>query len=255
MHGQGNSGLLREVCRLRTSGARAAAIYELEGSTFLAVPQLAYDIPGTEAHMNGGDSDTDLLVFRWTGAHFEETCRLAAPGGEERLERIRFRAQDEFLDATGGDDFIGVQTYTRRIIGPEGALPAPDGSEMLEMMGYEYYPAALGGTIRYAWERTGGRTPILVTENGIGTADDDQRIAYVREALGHVHACLEDGIDVTGYTYWSLLDNFEWNYGYGPRFGLVEVDRTTFARTPKPSARWLAEVVRANALDVPVREI
>ena len=89
----------------------------------------------------------------------------------------------------------------------------------------------------------------MVTENGIGTDDDDQRIRYTRTALEGVLACLASGIDVRGYTYWSLLDNFEWAFGYGPRFGLVDVDRTTFTRTPKPSAAWFGSVARANALD------
>jgi beta-glucosidase len=56
---------------------------------------------------------------------------------------------------------------------------------------------------------------------------------------------------VRGYTYWSLLDNFEWAFGYRPRFGLVAVDRETFTRTPKPSADWYAAVVRSNALVAP----
>ena len=68
------------------------------------------------------------------------------------------------------------------------------------------------------------------------------------EALSGVLRCLEDGLDVRGYLYWSLLDNFEWVLGYGPRFGLVEVDRDTFERGPKPSAKWLGSVARANAL-------
>ena len=91
--------------------------------------------------------------------------------------------------------------------------------------------------------------PILVTENGIGTDDDDA--ADPLRAARRSTACSTastTGIDVRGYTYWSLLDNFEWAFGYGPRFGLVDVDRTTFERTPKPSARWLGDVARANAL-------
>jgi beta-glucosidase len=73
----------------------------------------------------------------------------------------------------------------------------------------------------------------------------------VHDALAGVLRALADGIDVGGYTYWSLLDNFEWAYGYRPRFGLVAVDRETFARTPKPSAAWYAKVVAANALVAP----
>jgi beta-glucosidase len=142
---------------------------------------------------------------------------------------------------------VGVQTYSRTRVGPDGVLPNEEGSTTL-LMGYEYYPEALAGTIRRAWEYTNGEVPIIVTENGIGTDDDDQRIAYVRTALEGVLDCIAEGIDVRGYTYWSLLDNFEWAYGYGPRFGIVDCDRTTFVRTPKESARWLGRVARANAL-------
>ena len=92
-----------------------------------------------------------------------------------------------------------------------------------------------------------GRSRIYVTENGLATEDDTERIAFVAEALGGVLRSLADGVDVAGYTYWSLLDNFEWALGYAPRFGLVEVDRATFARRPKPSARWLASVAAADA--------
>ena len=114
-------------------------------------------------------------------------------------------------------------------------------------MGYERWPEALEATIRRAWEVTRG-VPILVTENGIATEDDAERIAFVARALPGVLACLADGIDVRGYVYWSLLDNFEWVFGYRPRFGLVAVDRTSQERRPKPSARWLGGIARANAL-------
>ena len=171
----------------------------------------------------------------------------AVEGGHSKLEQIRGSMEDVFLDATDGDDFVGVQTYSRSRVGLEGLVGAEHGVPTL-IMGYEYYPQALEATIRRAWERTRGALPILVTENGIGTDADAQRIAYVRTALEGVLACLAEGIDVQGYTYWSLLDNFEWAYGYGPRFGIVDCDRRTFVRTPKESARWLGRVARANAL-------
>ncbi len=169
-------------------------------------------------------------------------------GGEARLERIRGRSEDEFLAATEGDDFLGVQTYSRTRVGPEGVVPPDPGADLVPSMGYEDWPQSLEATLRRAWDVTGGRLPLLVTENGIAAEDDARRIRYVRTALEGVHRCLADGLDVLGYTYWSLLDNFEWALGYAPRFGLVAVDRETFARTPKPSAHWLGSVARANAL-------
>ncbi len=170
-------------------------------------------------------------------------------GGEEKLERIRRPTEDVFLEATGGDDFIGVQTYTRARVGPDGTLP-PQAGVGTTQMGYEFWPQALEGTIRRAWEKTGG-LPVMVTENGVGTDDDSARIAYVTEALTGVRRCIDDGIDVRGYLYWSLLDNFEWILGYDPTFGLIAVNRETFERHPKPSAAWLGGIAQANGLSVP----
>jgi beta-glucosidase len=140
-----------------------------------------------------------------------------------------------------------VQTYSRARIGAAGAIGNEEGVDVLAM-GYEYWPDSLPETIRRAWEVTKGEVPILVSENGIGTDDDPQRVRYVHRALTGVLDCIEEGIDVIGYTYWSLLDNFEWALGYAPRFGLVEVDRTTFERRPKPSAAWFSSVARSNEL-------
>jgi beta-glucosidase len=171
----------------------------------------------------------------------------AVDGGESKRDRIRYRMEDEFFEATEGDDFVGVQTYSRSRVGPDGPLPNEEGVDVL-IMGYEFWPESLAATIRRAWEVTGGNVPILVTENGIGTDDDSQRVRYVQRALSGVLDCIDEGIDVRGYTYWSLLDNFEWAFGYGPQFGLVACDRTTFERTPKPSASWLGDIAKANAL-------
>jgi beta-glucosidase len=182
------------------------------------------------------------------GLTLSMTDHQAEPGGEERLERIRGSMEDVFLEATDGDDFVGVQCYTRMRVGPGGPI-APDPGAVVTQMGYEYWPQAVEATVRRAWEVTGG-IPVVVTENGISTTDDDERIRFVEEALEGVRRCLADGIDVRGYFYWSLLDNFEWTLGYGPKFGLVAVDRATFDRHPKPSAVWLGAVARANGLDV-----
>jgi beta-glucosidase len=141
---------------------------------------------------------------------------------------------------------VGVQTYSRVRFGPDGALPAEEGVPVL-IMGYEFWPQALEGTIRYAAEKAS--VPVYVTENGIGTDDEDQRIDYYREALGALARCLRDGIDVRGYYAWSVLDNYEWMQGYGPRFGIVSVDRETQTRTPKRSAELPGAVARANRFD------
>jgi len=170
----------------------------------------------------------------------------AVDGGEERRDHIRRDMEDVFLEATGSDDFVGVQTYSRTRVGPDGVL-GPEPGARTTLMGYEFWPEALEATIRRAWDVTGG-VPVVVTESGIGTAEDEERIEYVERALEGVLSCLEVGIDVRGYTYWSALDNFEWVLGYRPTFGLVAVDRASQRRTPKPSAHWLGDVARRNAL-------
>lgn len=167
----------------------------------------------------------------------------AAPGGEETAQRLRRALHDAYLEGTRGDDFIGVQTYSRVRCGPDGALGPEEGVEVTQMP-YEFWPQALEATIREASAATG--LPVFVTENGIATGDDLRRIAYVEGALRGVAACLNDGIDVRGYTYWSALDNFEWTWGYRPTFGLIAVDRRTQQRTVKPSARWLGAVAQAH---------
>ena len=165
------------------------------------------------------------------------------PGGEEMAARMRRELLDVYLEGTRGDDFIGVQTYSRQRFGPAGPLGPEEGVELTQM-GYEFWPEALEATIRYASAAAG--LPVIVTENGVATDDDTRRIAYVERALRGVVACLHDGIDVRGYTYWSALDNFEWSLGYRPTFGLIAVDRRTQERTVKPSARWLGHIARAQ---------
>jgi beta-glucosidase len=169
-----------------------------------------------------------------------------APGGEERWAEVRRVAQTDWLAVSAEDDFVGVQTYSRNLIGPDGSIPPPPGTPTMQT-GWEVYPEALEHTVRLAAERAG--VPVLVTENGMATDDDAARLAYTRAALEGLAKCIADGIDVRGYLHWTLLDNFEWTAGFSKTFGLFAVDRQTFARTVKPTARWLGQVGARNALD------
>jgi beta-glucosidase len=175
----------------------------------------------------------------------------AAPGAEEATRAYGYPREDIFLDAAKGDDWIGVQAYLRTFIDVDGTpLPVPEGAETT-LTGWEYFPPALGIGVRNAWERTGG-VPVVVTENGLATQHDPRRIDYTHDALVGLHEAMADGIDVRGYLHWSALDNYEWG-SYAPTFGLISWDRETFARTVKPSARWLGEVARTGVLTHPTR--
>jgi beta-glucosidase len=169
----------------------------------------------------------------------------AVAGGEARRDAAQREAHDVFLEATRGDDFVGVQNYSRTRFGPGGVLRPEDGVELTQM-GYEFMPEALEATIRHAHKVTG--LPLMVTENGISADDDTRRIAFVERALKGVARCIADKIDVRGYFYWSMLDNFEWLLGYRPMFGLIAVDRTTQRRRIKPSAEWLGDIARRNSM-------
>ena len=175
----------------------------------------------------------------------------AAPGAEEATKRYGYPREDIFWEAAAGDDWVGVQAYLRTFIDADGQpLPVPAGAEVTQM-GWEYFPPAIEMGIRNAWELTQG-VPIVVTENGIATADDQRRIDYTYDALRGVHAAMADGIDVRGYLHWSALDNYEWGT-FAPTFGLIGWDKETFERHPKPSATWLGEVAKSGELTHPHR--
>ena len=165
-------------------------------------------------------------------------------GGEERCAAARKVGELDWLEVSRDDDFVGVQTYTRRLIGKNGGLEPPDGTPTSQT-GWELYPDALGHTVRLAAEHAG--VPVMVTENGLATDDDEQRLDYTRRALEGLGRCVADGVDVRGYLHWTLLDNFEWVSGYAMTFGLIAFDHSTFERTIKPTARWLGDIARTNA--------
>ena len=172
----------------------------------------------------------------------------AAPGGEETRDRKRAEVYDQWLRLAREDDFIGVQNYERLWFGPAGQLPPEDGATLNEM-GSVVEPASLGGAVRYAWDVSG--VPVMVTEHGIGTADDSVRAAFIEPSLAGLLDAINEGVPVLGYSHWSLMDNFEWVFGYGSQLGLYAVDRNTFERSAKPSAGVYATIVGTQ---IPARQ-
>ncbi len=142
--------------------------------------------------------------------------------------------------------FVGVQYYTRtrydaRTNGPAMSDPA----RTLSQMGWEIYPEGLGPLLERA-AATG--LPVYVTENGMAHDDDRVRVRYIADHLAQVDLVRRRGVDVRGYFYWSAMDNFEWNFGYGPKFGLIEIDRKTLDRRPRKSAFFFREIIERRAV-------
>ena len=166
---------------------------------------------------------------------------VAAPGGEALRDRKRAEVYEHWLELARDDDFVGVQNYERIVYGPDGAVPAPEGADV-NGMGTAVEPDSLRGAVVYAHEVSG--VPVLVSEHGIGTEDDTIRAAFIEPSLEGLLRAIADGVPVLGYCHWTLMDNFEWIFGYGPKLGLHSVDRETFERTAKPSSEVYARLVR-----------
>lgn len=154
-------------------------------------------------------------------------------------------------------DFMGLNSYSRSVISAtQGRLEKIPGSEYTEM-GWEVCAPALRRLL-VKLNHDYKLPPIYITENGSAykdevTADgrihDDRRLDYLRQHFTQVRLAMQDGVDVRGYFVWSLLDNFEWAFGYGKRFGLIHVDFATQKRTFKDSALWYNRVISTGIVD------
>ena len=153
-------------------------------------------------------------------------------------------------------DFIGLNYYTRDFVKNSGLdLPGLVGGVCTlehhqhigkrNSLGWEVYPEGLAHFLK-AFDRF--QLPLLITENGIPTEQDEDRWIFLLLHLWQVARAISDGIPVIGYLYWSLLDNFEWADGFAPRFGLIGVDYATQRREVRPSARRLADLIARNEL-------
>ena len=212
------------------------------------IPQTA-DIPLTEknmlaAHKAGREAIKAVRGDLPVGVSLTITDDQAV-GDNSQRDQKRALYYGAWLDAIKGDDFVGVQNYARAQYTADGALPPPKGVPISEM-GVEVYAPSLAGSVRYAHEATG--LPVMITEHGVGTPDDTIRAKFIPESLAELQKVVASGVPVLGYVHWSLLDNFEWIFGYNKHFGLCAVDRATFKRTPKPSAAVLAGIAKKNGV-------
>ncbi|MBI5401306.1 glycoside hydrolase family 1 protein [Candidatus Wolfebacteria bacterium] len=110
--------------------------------------------------------------------------------------------------------------------------------------GWELYPEGIYFCLK---DLKKYQKPIYITENGLADSEDKNREGFIKETLRNVYKAIKDGVDVRGYFYWSLLDNFEWDKGFWPRFGLVEIDYKTLERKIRPSA-WEYKKIIENGL-------
>ena len=157
------------------------------------------------------------------------------------VDRKRAEVYQRWLELARGDEFVGVQNYERVVYDGRGAVPPPDGTPV-NQMGTAVEPLSLAGAVHYAHDVSG--VPVLVTEHGMSTDDDTLRATFIEPSLAGLRAVMDEGVPVLGYLHWTLVDNFEWVFGYAHQLGLHELDHTTYERRPKPSAGVYADLVK-----------
>ena len=165
---------------------------------------------------------------------------------------LHYLMNQRFINLVGGSqDFYGINYYTRQYgHWSRGLHPIQSrAGKTLSDLGWELYPEGLNQVLTQI--RLDNK-PILITENGIASTNDSLRIQYLKDHLSVVGRMQQDGLDIRGYFHWSLLDNFEWAEGFGPRFGLVEVDYDTMQRRMRDSAYIYRDIVQANPGTFPI---
>lgn len=145
-------------------------------------------------------------------------------------------------------DFIGVNYYTRNVVGKIPFNKQVNNANVFKKnsLGWDIYPV---GLYKLLLQLKKFNSPVFILENGICTNDDTQRWEFIREHLKSMHMAMQAGVDVIGYIYWSLIDNFEWDKGFSHRFGLIEVDYNTYKRIIRESANKFSQVCKARELD------
>ena len=152
------------------------------------------------------------------------------------------------MDAVNATDFFGLNYYSHNHLKMQYSLQEPftmkypDEDTMTDMQ-YTIYGE---GMYRAIQSVSALDVPIMITENGVADATDDRRKLYIQRYLYAVSRAIEDGFDIQGYFYWSLMDNFEWAFGYDMKFGLYAVDYKTQERTLREGARAFIDIVKGE---------
>jgi beta-glucosidase len=266
--------------------AALAAAHHVLLSHGWAVPVLRQNSPGAEVGITlnftpatpASSSPEDVAATRWFDGFFNRWFADPLYRGAYPEDMVAAYTAEGHLPSGGpafvhpGDlaaisapiDFLGVNYYTRAVIGNPGeaaAAPTPTQMEAANAehteMGWEVYPAGLHDLlVRLQTDYRPGK--LYVTENGASYSDgpgadgrvaDERRRHYLRDHFAACKQAIDDGVHLAGFFVWSLMDNFEWAKGYTQRFGIVWVDYATQQRTPKDSALWYAQVIASNGLD------
>ncbi|MFD8498931.1 GH1 family beta-glucosidase [Amycolatopsis sp. NPDC059657] len=196
------------------------------------------------------DLVADLAPFGLTDVVREgDTTTIAAP--------IDWLGVNYYRDYTvAGTPVLGSKPASPEWVGAADVHFVPNEAAPLTASGWEVQPAGLTASLLQV-HRDYRPVPLYITENGAAYPDDvtengdivdTDRIAFLDSHLQAAHEAIEAGVDLRGYFYWSLLDNFEWAEGYAKRFGLIHVDYATQRRTPKRSAFWYSRVAGLNGL-------
>jgi beta-glucosidase len=207
-------------------------------NTFISVRTPDGDKLVMQAHEAARDAMKSVCPHLKVGLTFSLHDMQPTGGGEANAAQEWDEEFAHYLYAIKNDDFLGIQCYTRKIIDAGGTVQSDDAPKT--QMGYENYPQAIANAVRTVSKDFSGE--LIVTENGIATSDDVCRVEFIKEATDGIAACIADGLNVKGYFYWSLLDNFEWMLGFSKTFGLIRVDRTTQKRYPKESLAYLGSL-------------
>lgn len=234
---------VRELLLSMLAEGRAFGVNPLAVNTYLKPRAFRQEEYVMQAHLAAKEAFKEFSPETKVGMTLSLYDYQPVGGGEACANRLWHEDFGWYLPYLKEDDFIGVQNYSRKIIGPKGPVE-PSGVVKRTQMGYEYYPTAIGNVLRRVAKDFHGE--LIVTENGIATADDAERCAYIKDAVASVLAARRDGIPVSGYLHWSLLDNFEWQAGFSKTFGLVAVDRSTQKRLPKESLALLGQLAQAS---------